>query len=312
VTDHDQFLKRLLEEFFGDLLRIVAPELASKLRLEDREFLESELFTSFPEGERRYLDLVARVKSVEGEPEVVLVHVEIERRARGAMGRRLLDYALQLWLKHHRPVVPVVLYLRGGKPGVTREEARVEAFGETCLVLYYRAFGLSRSAAVEYLDRPEPLAWGLAALMRRGELSSARHRLACLRPMTTADLTDKQRYLLVNCVETYLQLDDAAREEYEALLAATRNEEVAMMETTWADRLRQEARQEAWESALQEGLEKGREEGKRDLLLEQIERRFGPLPEATVRRVRGLTSPEELSRLAARVLDAPSLEALGL
>jgi flagellar biosynthesis/type III secretory pathway protein FliH len=130
--------------------------------------------------------------------------------------------------------------------------------------------------------------------------------------MTTADLTDKQRYLLVNCVETYLQLDDAAREEYEVLLAATRNEEVAMMETTWADRLRQEARQEAWESALEEGLQKGREEGKRDLLLEQIERRFGPLPEATVLRVRALTSPEELSRLAARVLDAPSLEALGL
>jgi hypothetical protein len=48
------------------------------------------------------------------------------------------------------------------------------------------------------------------------------------------------------------------------------------------------------------------------LLLEQLERRFGPLPQATVKRVRALTSSEELSRLAARVLDAPSLEDLGL
>ena len=88
------------------------------------------------------------------------------------------------------------------------------------------------------------------------------------------------------------------------------------MEMTWAGRIAHEARESALkegiEKGLEKGLEKGREEGKRDLLLEQLERRFGPLPQATVKRVRALTSPEELSRLAARVLDAPSLEDLGL
>jgi hypothetical protein len=54
------------------------------------------------------------------------------------------------------------------------------------------------------------------------------------------------------------------------------------------------------------------QEGKRALLLEQLDRRFGPLPEATVKGVHALTSSEELSRLAARVLDAPSLDDLGL
>lgn len=80
------------------------------------------------------------------------------------------------------------------------------------------------------------------------------------------------------------------------------------METTWADRLRQEG----FEVGIREGIEEGKEEGKRALLLEQLDRRFGPLPEATVKRVRALTSSEELSRLAARVLDAPSLDDLGL
>lgn len=316
MTDHDQFFKHLLQEFFGDLLRIVAPELAAKLRVEDPTFLESELFTSFPEGQRRYLDLVARLHSHEGEPEIVLVHVEVERQARRTMGLRLLDYALQLWLKHHHLVVPIVLYLRGGKADITREEVRLGAFGQSFLTFSYLAFGLSRSQAAEYLGRPEPLAWGLAGLMRRGKLSAARHRLACLEPMTTAELTDRQRFLLMNLVETYIQWDKAAQEEYEALLAEEGHEEVATMEMTWADRLRQEGRQEARESALQEGLQKGlqkgREEGKRDLLLDLLQHRFGPLPKATVKRVRGLTSSEELSRLAARVLDAPSLEELGL
>jgi len=101
-------------------------------------------------------------------------------------------------------------------------------------------------------------------------------------------------------VETYVQLDDAAREEYDALLAEEGHEEVATMEMTWADRIHEK------------GVEKGREEGKRDLLVELLERRFGPLPQSTVQRVSSLTSSDELSRLAARVLDAPSLDDLGL
>lgn len=132
--------------------------------------------------------------------------------------------------------------------------------------------------------------------MRRGDLSAARHKLACLRPISTAELTDKRRYLLVNCVGTYVQLDDAAQEEYRDLLAEEGDDTMATMEMTWAGRLRAE----------------GKEEGKRELLLEQLERRFGPLPDATVRRVHAISSSKELSRLAARMLDARSLEELGL
>lgn len=84
------------------------------------------------------------------------------------------------------------------------------------------------------------------------------------------------------------------------------------MEMTWADRIAHEARESALKEGIERGLEKGLEKGKRDLLIEQLERRFGPLPEATVKRVQALTSPEELSRLAARLLDAPSLDDLGL
>jgi hypothetical protein len=68
MTDHDQFFKNLFQELFSDLLRIVAPELAGRLRVEAPAFLESELFTSFPEGSHRYLDLVVRVEAREGEP----------------------------------------------------------------------------------------------------------------------------------------------------------------------------------------------------------------------------------------------------
>lgn len=117
-----------------------------------------------------------------------------------------------------------------------------------------------------------------------------------MKPISAAALTDKQRYLLVNCVETYVQLDGAAQEEYRDLLVEEGDDTMATMEMTWAGRLRAE----------------GREEGKRELVLELLERRFGPLSKTTVKRVHAISSSEELSRLAARVLDAPSLEELGL
>jgi hypothetical protein len=308
LPDHDQHFKQLLQTCFGDLVRIVAPRVAPKLRLDRPTFLESELFTDVPDGEHRRLDLVAQVPSSRGDPELVLVHVEVEAQARRRMGLRLFEYAMQLWLRHRRPIVPIVVYLRGGKPDVTRQTERIKVFGRILMTFRYLAFGLSPSQAADYLKRPEPLAWALAALMRHRGLSPAQHRLACLRPTAAAKIDDARKFLLLNFVETYVSLDDSEQEEYETLLRDERNREVAIMAeltlTTNADSLAHKH--------YVEGLEKGREHGQRELLLHLLTRRFGPLPEAARQRVQALTSSEELSRLAERVLDARSLDDLGL
>lgn len=306
---HDQLFKTLLRRFFGDFVRIVLPEAMSlRLRLEAPRFLDREHFTDVVEGEERRLDLVAQIETTGGETELLVVHVEVEARARQAMGRRMWRYAMQLRLRHRKPVVPIVLYLRGGPVDVLAATVE-ERFEDQHLASFtYFAFGLSRSEAPEYLDRPEPLAWALAALMRRRELSPARHKLACLRRIARAPLDDAGRFLLVNCVETYVQLNDEGREEYEKLLADEPNREVTIMEMTWADTL--EAK--GVEKGIQKGLEKGRLEGMRTVVLGQLERRFGPLPKKTRRQIGAMSSSEELSHLADRVLDARSLDDLGL
>jgi hypothetical protein len=237
LPDHDQHFKQLLQTCFGDLVRIVAPRVAPKLRLERPTFLESELFTDLPDGEHRRLDR-------------------------------------------------------------------------------YLAFGLSPSQAADYLKRPEPLAWALAALMRHRGLSAAQHRLACLRPAAAAKIDDARKFLLLNFVETYVQLDDSEQEEYESLLRDERNREVATMAeltlTTNADRLAHKHYVEGLEKGRELGEREGREHGQRELLLHLLTRRFGPLSEATRQRIQALNSSEQLSRLAERVLDAPSLDDLGL
>ncbi len=303
---HDQLFKELLQAFFADFVRIVLPDVAARLRMEEPRFRDKERFTDTTEGEHRYLDLLAEVEALDGEEELVLVHVEIEADARGsdAMGHRMWRYAMQLWLRDHEPVVPIVLYLRGGEPDVTKSTVEHRFASHQLASFTYWAFGLSRSRAAEYLDRPEALTAALSALMDRGELSVPEHRIECLRRVGRAAVDDARKFLLMNIVETYVQLDEAAQGEYETLLAAEPNREVQAMEMTWADTL--EAR------GMEKGMEKGRLEGMRALVADLLERQFGPLSEETKGRLDAIASAEELFRLNQRALEVRSLDELGL
>lgn len=313
MSDHDQLFKTLIRRFFGDLLRIVVPDIARELRLEDPKFLDGEQFTDVPEGARRQLDLVAAVETTDASTEIVLVHVEIEARARGAtMDERMWRYAMQLWLRHRRPVVPIVVYLTGGRPDVTEVTVEHRVAGRRLASFSYSAFGLVRSRATRYMDRQELLAPALAALMDPVGVSPARHKLECLRRIARAEVDDAGRFLLVNCVETYVQWNDMAQEEYDTLLAEEENREVTTMQMTWADKMIEKGRTEGLEKGRTEGLEKGRVEGMRTLVTGMIESRFGRLPADRQRRIEAIDSTDELARLADRLLVARSLDDLGI
>jgi len=298
---HDQLFKELLQAFFADFVRIVLPDVADELWLEQPRFLDKERFTDTTEGEHRFLDLVAEVPTLEGDDELLLVHVEVEAQARGrdAMGHRMWRYAMQLWLRDQKRVVPIVLYLRGGEPNITKVTVEHRFAGHQLASFTHWAFGLSRSQAAEYLDRPEALAAALAALMDPADLSLPEHRIECLRRVGRAGVDDARRFLLMNIVETYVQLDEPALEEYHRLLAAEPNEEVRAMEMTWADTLKAEGEAK--------GMEKGRVEGMRTLVADLLERRFGPPSEETKSRLGAIDSADELTRLFQRALEAESL-----
>jgi hypothetical protein len=213
-------------------------------------------------------------------------------------------YAMQLRLRRGAPVVPIVLYLRGGPPDITVRTVDEHFSGYLLASFRYFVFGLSRSEAADYLGREETLAPALASLMKHTGRSAAEHKLDCLRPVARAPVDDAARFLLVNCIETYVQLGGADRAEYERLLADEPTEEVLDMEMTWADTL--EAK------GMAKGREEGRVQGMRAVIEDQLEHRFGTLSPRSRKRLEAIDSPDELSRLAGRVLDAGSLDDLGL
>jgi len=137
--------------------------------------------------------------------------------------------------------------------------------------------------------------------MRPGALRRAEQKMACLLRIARARLGELQRFLLVNCVETYLQLGPQELAEYAALRDREENREVHVMEMTWAEQLETRGR----ERGLREGLE-----GVRSLLLQLLDQKFGPLPQRIRQRVESLSPVDRLTRLAERALVARTLDEL--
>lgn len=304
VTSHDQLFKQLFQIFLTDLLSLAEPEALLFLDTRQLRFLNPETYTHWPEGERRQVDLLAFAPTRGSGEDQFLVHVEVERNARSAMGHRLWCYANLLQGRHGVPVLTILVNLRGGIAGVTREAVRKETSYREVSVFHYTAFSLSGCRAEEYLDRPEPLAWGLASLMRPAALSRAQLKAECHRRILRAALDPHPKGVLVNCVQTYLQLDDEGRSEYEALCALDAYREVQKMELTWADQMREEGRVQ--------GVQRGRLEGARQVLLQLLAQRFAPLPERVRRQVEKIDSLDRLTQLSEQILTAQSLQEMGL
>jgi hypothetical protein len=108
-----------------------------------------------------------------------------------------------------------------------------------------------------------------------------------------------------------MQIPHDSLEDDEMLTA----EEIDAIYAKWERQIREEGREQGLEQGLEQGREQGREqgqeqgrlEGERTLLLKQLTRRFGPLPDHVLARVQQ-AGTAALERWAERILSAPSLE----
>ena len=310
MTHHDQLSKSLIKIFFTEFLGLVEPDAASCLRAGDATFLDKEDFTDWPAGGRREMDLVAKVP-VERKSLPLLVHVEIETDFRVNMDHRLWQYYMQLRLRHTLPVLPILVNLRGGRAGVFRGTLRDGFYEKTTAVFHYRVFGVSGCRAQDWLARPEPIAWAFAALMRPGSWSRAELKLECLRRIATSDVVGLRKQVLVDWVETYVQLTGRDAIELQRLLALDGNEEIKAMELTWLGQA--EAR------GMEKGIEKGAETATRQavgrmrrVVLRLMTQRFGAVSTKMRRKVEAIDSLEPLADLAEKVLVVDSAGELGL
>jgi hypothetical protein len=206
MAPHDPLFKSLLRTFFASFLRLVVPETAKRLDLPAAVFLDKELTAFDPPARSRLVDLLARVPLKEATGRTLLIHTEVENRATRGIGERIRSYQRWIQTHHDGQILSIALFLHGGRGGICEETIDGELAGPGLPTFRYLSFGLSRCRAAEYLEKPEPLAWALAALMDRRPWSRAELKMRCLARIADATLGETERRELVNCVETYVQL----------------------------------------------------------------------------------------------------------
>jgi hypothetical protein len=208
-------------------------------------------------------------------------------------------YYEQLRRRHDLPVLPIALYLRVGLDGIGWDLYEETYWEHRLLSFTYAYVGLPGLDGEQYVAGEHLLGVALTALMRVPPERRAAVHAEALRRLAEARENDYRRYLLLECLEAYATLDQAQAQELEALLRTERYQGAQAMAVT------------TFEKGLQTGLQQGRQQGWRTALQKLLEARFGPLSPSTQERLDSL-SPERLEELTLALLEAQSLQELGL
>jgi hypothetical protein len=310
--DHDQRLKVLLKEFFEAFFTGFFPTWAARFAFTEIDWLDKELFLAPPQGERRQLDLVARLKLRPDAPPpragaadlVALVHVEVESRESVLAFRpRMFDYYVQLRRDTGLPVLPIALFLRVGLDGIAWDTYE-ERFWEWEIVRFAYAYvGLPALKAEEFATGENLLGVALSALMRQPAERRAELYAEGLKRIAGSGENDFRRFLLAECLETCAELDEAQKERLQGLLQTEAYREVGpLMKTTY---------ERGVEEGIERGIERGIVQGERQSTLRQLEAKFGMLSPDIKQQVEALPR-EALARLQIDLLKAQALEDLRL
>ncbi|MCB0127711.1 MAG: hypothetical protein KDE58_35850, partial [Caldilineaceae bacterium] len=237
-TRHDRLFKEFLHRFLREFMELFFPQEAARLDFTTLSFLQQELVINLPGQVLRITDVIAELKTLDGEPEAIVLHVEIEANHPHPLPKRMFDYYALLRILLQKKVLPVALVLRPRVGGLKWRRYAETLFDQELIRFRYGQVGLRDLKSSDYLERNQPVAAMLATLMKPEQFSTAELKLRALKTVTASGLTEGDKLFLIKMVETYLPTEfvyDAREEVMQSL---------AEVEETWVDKALQEGRQE--------------------------------------------------------------------
>jgi hypothetical protein len=187
------------------------------------------------------------------------------------------------------------LYLRVGLAGVGWDKSESNYWGRRQSQFEYPYVGLPALDAFQHVQGDNLLAIALVGLMRSPLQRRAELKAEAMQRVATAGVTEYRRHLLLECVDAYLPLEEPHLAAFQELLRTPKYREADKMVQTTFER----------------GVEQGIELGHRALLRRLLEKRFGPLTEAVLKKLSSLT-PEKLLEVSDALFAAQSLQELSL
>lgn len=292
MIDHDRLFKELLSTFFLEFLDLFLPEMANTLERDSIRFLPQEYFADLTTGEDKVIDLLVEVRQA-GEEIGFLVHVEAQSYTEADFARRMFFYFARLHQKYLQRIYPIVVFSFEDPQREEPHTYRVEFSSQKVLEFSFDSIQLNRLNWRNYLHQRNPVAAALMAKMKIAPIDRPKVKAECLRLLATLRLDPARTRLISGFVDTYLNL---SREEEQVFqgeigrLEAAEQEEVMEIVTSW----------------MQQGIEQGIEQGERSLILRQLTRRVGELPDALRTQISTLPLLQ-LETLGESLLDFTSL-----
>ncbi|UEM03173.1 Rpn family recombination-promoting nuclease/putative transposase [Skermanella rosea] len=309
IQRHDHFFKRLLDQpgAAGALIRERLPEEVARQLSPEDPVLEHGSFVDRELQEYR-TDRLYRTRTLTGGAAFIYALLEHKAWPEPRIGLQLLGYEVKIWqwwvqregrdadgrLKPLPPILPLVVYHGEAEWRIPLDFAAGMELGDEMLRPYlldfrYSLADLGRIDGAS-LSREKVLRVGLLILKhgsRRGDLYELLVKLGrAALAIGFDDLVALVRYLIAEPNE----INAAVLRD--ALTEIVPGQEARIMSIA----------AEQWKA-------EGKAEGKADLLLRQLRRRFGAVPESTLERVLG--APDgDLDEWAENILDAPSLDAV--
>ncbi len=117
---NDILLKSAFEEAFPDLLRFFFED-ANAIFNMDRgfEFLDKELSELFPElqkkGGSRFVDMLVKVFSMDGQEKYMLIHIEIQGKNDPQFSKRMFQYFYRIYDRYDVSITALAVFT-GGQP----------------------------------------------------------------------------------------------------------------------------------------------------------------------------------------------------
>ena len=289
-------------------MQLFLPDVSASLDPASIEFLDKEVFTDVTAGEKHEVDLLVKAR-FQGAEAFFLIHVENQSKKQSDFPRRMFTYFARLHEKYSLPVYPVVLFSYDAPQRLEPNRYEVAFPGKTVLQFEYSVIQLNRLSWRDYVSKPNPVASALMAKMKIAPKDRPKVRLECLRLLATLKLDPARSQLIGGFIAAYLKLNAQERKQYEQEFAKlTHEEKEANMErmNPWVKQGWDEGRKEGLQAGIQEGkkegIQTGIQVGKEELIVRQLNRRFGSVSAQVTERLNRLSS-EQLNDLGEALVD---------
>jgi len=286
---HDQNFKNLVLDYPRQALAFFAPDEAQDIYDNAtivpirQEQLKERLGDRF-----RELDVPLLVEWPDGRREALLFVVEEETEPRRFSIHRLAHYCLDLAeLLQTDRVVPVVIFLHGGKAQRT-----LELGGDRhCYLNFHYLFQVLEQLPVDsFLESDNIVARLNLPNMRYPPEQRVDIYASAMQGLMKLEQDPEKRLKYIDFVDIYCVLDDNERTHYQ-----NKYPEEAKAMSTFAERF------------IDQGMQQGMQQGEAQLLLHQLQHKFGALPDQTRTRIESADS-ETLLEWSMRILTAATID----